>query len=210
MIGSRVDISVSYMVQSKLQNACDAAVLAGRQSMQGNDWDNASEQEAEKFFDFDFPSGTHGVTDAVFDVDQDADDPAQIVGSATGTVPTSLMKIFGYNTMDISANCNAKRDLGHNDVMLVLDVTGSMNDAPSNGGGTKTVHISRSSWNNGNGGGGTGNRQGFRTSGEACIEVNYVFGSEDVCVGASGSVDSSGRVCLGFPWPVGTKCVDIF
>ena len=137
MIGSRVDISVSYMVQSKLQNACDAAVLAGRQSMQGNDWDNASEQEAEKFFDFDFPSGTHGVTDAVFDVDQDADDPAQIVGSATGTVPTSLMKIFGYNTMDISANCNAKRDLGHNDVMLVLDVTGSMNDAPSNGGGTK-------------------------------------------------------------------------
>ena len=179
MIGSGVDISVSYMAQSKLRNACDAAVLAGRQSMQGNDWDNASEQEAEKFFDFDFPSGTHGVTDAVFDVDQDADDPAQIVGSATGTVPTSLMKIFGYNSMDISANCNAKRDLGHNDVMLVLDVTGSMNDAPSNGGGTKTVHISRSSWNNGNGGGGTGNRQGFRTSGEACIEERPSIGNSD-------------------------------
>ncbi|MCB9544741.1 MAG: hypothetical protein H6706_02465 [Myxococcales bacterium] len=54
-----------------------------------------------------------------------------------------------------------------------------------------------------------GGRLAASFGGEACIEVNYVFGSEDVCVGASGSVDSSGRVCLGFPWPVGTECIDI-
>ncbi|MEZ4470229.1 MAG: hypothetical protein R3F60_05375 [bacterium] len=54
-----------------------------------------------------------------------------------------------------------------------------------------------------------GGRLAASFGGEACIEVNYVFGSEDVCIGASGAVDSSGRVCIGFPWPVGTECIDI-
>lgn len=137
MVGSGVDISITYMAQAKLQNACDAAVLAGRQSMDGNLWNTAAENEAERFFDFNFPDGTHGAENVVFDVDQDPADRAQIVGSASGTIPTSIMRMFGYDELDISAACDAKRDLGHNDVMLVLDVTGSMLDAPSNGGGTK-------------------------------------------------------------------------
>lgn len=141
MVGSGLDISITYMAQAKMQNACDAAVLAGRQSMEGNAWTTESKQEAEKFFDFNFPSGTHGVQNAVFTVDQDQDDRAQIKGEASGTVPTSLMYIFGFDELPISAECDAKRDLGHNDVMLVLDVTGSMNQAPSNGGGTKIARL---------------------------------------------------------------------
>lgn len=137
MIGSGLDVSITYMAQAKMQNACDAAVLAGRQAMQGNSWDDSVEQEAEKFFGFNFPTGTHGVENATFDVDQDEDDRAQIIGTASGTVPTSIMRVFGFDTLPISAECNAKRDLGHNDVMLVLDVTGSMNENASGGGGRK-------------------------------------------------------------------------
>lgn len=247
MIGSGLDVSITYMARAKLQNACDSGVLAGRQAMQGNLWNNAARAEAEKLFNFNFPDGTHGVTDADFLVDQDSNDLTQVVGSAEGHVPTSIMQIFGYDSLTISVACDARRDLGHNDVMVVLDVTGSMNSAPSNGGGTKIgrlregaiglfraleqddgsitrfglmpyshtvnvgrsldnrdilvdqqyvdrelvcergscyyfygtkiVHISESSWNNGRGGGANGNREGFRTSGNACIEERPSIGN---------------------------------
>ena len=61
MIGSGLDLSFAYMAKAKLQNACDAAVLAGRQSMNGNLWKDANEAEAHKFFDFNFPTGMMGV-----------------------------------------------------------------------------------------------------------------------------------------------------
>ena len=137
MIGSGVDASIAYTTRAELQNACDAGALAGRLAMVGDDWNEDTEAEARKFFDFNFPEGTNGVDDVEFTIEQDEDDPSQVIGSATGTVPTTLMFIFGYKSMDLAVDCDAKRDMGHNDVMLVLDVTGSMNDAPSIGGDTK-------------------------------------------------------------------------
>ena len=35
VVGSGLDLSFAYMAKAKLQNACDAAALAGRQSMDG-------------------------------------------------------------------------------------------------------------------------------------------------------------------------------
>jgi len=137
MIGSGLDLGVMYMARAKLQNACDAGVLAGRQAMSGNVWTSASQAAAAKFFAVNFPAGMHGVADASFQVSQDQQDNAQLIGSASGTVPTSLMRLADVDTLPIAVNCSAKRDLGHNDLLLVLDVTGSMNHAPSNGGGTK-------------------------------------------------------------------------
>ena len=140
MVGSGLDMGVTYMAQAKLQNACDAGVLAGRQAMLGERWTTADETEtraqieARKFFDFNFPSGTNGVDDVSFTVTQNPDDGSELLGTATGTVPTTLMNIFGYNSMPISATCDATRDMGHNDVMMVLDVTGSMSQAASGGG----------------------------------------------------------------------------
>lgn len=141
VVGSSLDLSFAYMAKAKLQNACDAAALAGRQSMDGTSWKAANEAEARKFFDFNFPDGTMGAQNRVFNIAKDPNDTAQIVGSATATIPTSLMFIFGYDNIPIQANCDAKRDLGHNDVMLVLDTTGSMASAPSIGGDTKIVRL---------------------------------------------------------------------
>ena len=141
MIGSGLDLSFAYMAKAKLQNACDAAVLAGRQSMDGNFWKEANEAEARKFFNFNFPNGTMGAQSVNFTVGKDPEDNAQILGVAKATIPTALMHIFGFDNIPLEANCDAKRDLGHNDVVLVLDVTGSMANAPSSGGGTKIARL---------------------------------------------------------------------
>ncbi|MEX0341456.1 MAG: pilus assembly protein, partial [Erythrobacter sp.] len=141
VIGSGLDLSFAYMAKAKLQNACDAASLAARQSMTGTTWTSANETEARKFFDFNFPDGLMGSQNLSFTIVQDPNDNSQVNGVASADVPTSLMHIFGFDTIAITANCDAKRDLGHNDVMLVLDTTGSMNSAPSIGGDTKIVRL---------------------------------------------------------------------
>lgn len=141
VVGSGLDLSFAYMAKAKLQNACDAAALAGRQSMDGNSWTTANEDEAHKFFDFNFPSGMMGAQSLQFSIAKDPNDENQVSGTASAVIPTSLMHIFGYDNIPITAACDAKRDLGHNDVMLVLDTTGSMNYAPSIGGDTKIVRL---------------------------------------------------------------------
>ncbi len=78
VIGSSLDLSFAYMAKAKLQNACDAAALAGRQSMDGNKWTTANETEAKKFFQFNFPEGTLGAQDLNFEIDTDPNDNAQI------------------------------------------------------------------------------------------------------------------------------------
>jgi hypothetical protein len=244
LVGSGVDLAVAYMARGKLQNACDAGVLAARQSMEGTVFDSAVEAEADRFFDFNFPDATAGSTDIEFEVTQDDDDETQLFGSASANVPTTLMRITGVNEIPISVSCDAKRDMGHNDIMLVLDVTGSMLCAPgvasckgpSEQAGSKigrlrtgaagiyrgldsddgsiirfgimpysstvnvarslknkdilkdqfyvrtsttlkTVHINQSSWNNGQGGGESGNTEAFRMSGNGCIEERPSVGN---------------------------------
>ncbi|RPF71937.1 pilus assembly protein [Aurantiacibacter spongiae] len=137
LIGSALDLSVVYMTRGKLQNACDAAVLAARQKMEGTDFTDDVRDTGDRFFRFNFPDGVAGSYDVVFDLDQNEDDGGLLVGSASATIPTALVKIIGVDEMDIAVQCDATRDMGHNDIVLVLDVTGSMAQSPSNGGGTK-------------------------------------------------------------------------
>lgn len=139
MVGGALDMSMVYMERARLQNACDAGVLAGRQYMQGTDFDAEVEAEANRFFDFNFSADSNRVVEGSvsFELSQNEDDEAEILGAASATVPTVLMKIFGYDTIDIAVTCDAKKDFGHNDIVLVLDVTGSMNDNASGGGGRK-------------------------------------------------------------------------
>ena len=141
VIGSALDLSVAYMARSRLQNACDAGVLAGRQLMQGTTFNDSVRDEANKFFDFNFPEGTAGTTGLEFTVDQDATNGSQLLGSAEALVPTSLMRIFGYLNIPIEVACDATRDMGHNDIALVLDVTGSMAQNASGGGGSRIERL---------------------------------------------------------------------
>ncbi len=141
LIGSALDLGVAYMTRSRLQNACDAGALAARQFMQGSDFNQNVETEGKKFFKFNFPDGTAGVATPVFELVQDNNSSSQLIGTASASVPTSIMRIFGFTTIPLKVDCNATRDMGHNDIVLVLDVTGSMNDAPTGGGSSKISRL---------------------------------------------------------------------
>ncbi|WP_271078599.1 Tad domain-containing protein [Aurantiacibacter sp. MUD61] len=141
LVGSAMDLSVAYMARGKLQNACDSAVLAGRQHMTGTEFNQDVQDHADRFFEFNFPAGTAGATNVNFEVEQSTTDQGELLGSATATVPTSLVRVIGIDDVDLSVTCDATQDMGHNDIVLVLDVTGSMNQAPSGDSGTKIARL---------------------------------------------------------------------
>lgn len=134
LAGSGVDLSIAYMQKEKMQIACDAGALAGRQIMQGSAWNTGVQAEAKKFFDFNFTNKNNLAENIAFSISQNPNDQNEIVGIATADVPTLIMGAFGTSKIPVKVNCNAKRDLGHNDVMLVLDVTGSMANQATGGG----------------------------------------------------------------------------
>tara|TARA_R110000824_G_scaffold162204_3_gene337822 strand:+ start:4597 stop:6576 length:1980 start_codon:yes stop_codon:yes gene_type:complete len=138
IIGGGVDIGRAYMAQARLQQACDAGALAGRRSMSGATMSSADALEARKFFDFNFPAGSFD-TDPFVTVNGKAnprfvDGPEgekTVNGFAETTLNTSIMRIFGYKKMDLKVDCTARLDIGNVDVMMVLDVTGSMDWKPN-------------------------------------------------------------------------------
>ncbi|MCA1748395.1 MAG: TadE/TadG family type IV pilus assembly protein [Parasphingopyxis sp.] len=130
MIGSGLDMARAYMAEAKLQNACDAGALAARRTMEGADFTSDVEEEGERFFDFNFPASTMSAENVTRTVAQDDDSDTTVVVTASADIPTTIMSLFGKDTIPITVTCNADNDYGNNDIMVVLDVTGSMNCAP--------------------------------------------------------------------------------
>ncbi|MEY4270025.1 MAG: hypothetical protein RLZZ58_1241 [Pseudomonadota bacterium] len=125
MVGAAVDTSRAYMAKLRLQQACDAGVLAGRRSMAEGMFDDADEAEANKMFNFNFPEGIYSSTDRRFETEQRG--AAEVMGIASATIPTMIMKIIKYDQFDIEVECVAVLEVNNTDVMMVLDTTGSMN-----------------------------------------------------------------------------------
>lgn len=127
MIGSGLDMARAYTAQSKLQNACDASALAARRYMSGEAWTTDAQSEGERFFDFNFPAGTMDSQNIVRTVSQSTSDRSAVTVRASADVPTTIMSLFGNESIPIEVECDANQDYTNNDIMLVLDVTGSMN-----------------------------------------------------------------------------------
>ena len=129
MIGSGVDMSRAYLAQNRLQQACDAAALAGRRVMTSGTADATVTAEATKFFNFNYQQGKYQT--AAFTPAISATGGNTVIVTASTTMPTTIMKIFGYRTLPVAATCNARQDYVNTDVVLVLDNTGSMRCLPS-------------------------------------------------------------------------------
>lgn len=126
IVGSGIDIGRGYMAELRLQQACDAGVLAGRRYMGASSYGDQAEAEADKMFAFNFPDGMYGSSDVEFQsAPQGVSD---VAGTATATLPTTIMHVFGFDEFNLSVSCAAKLEISNVDVMLVLDVTGSMKD----------------------------------------------------------------------------------
>ncbi len=130
MVGGGVDASRYYMTETRLQAACDAGALAARRAMDADDFSNEHKQVGLNFFDQNYPDGTFGLDG--LQRDYTATSEGTVNGTATGTLPTSIMGAFGYNEFDLEVDCSAEINISNTDIMFVLDVTGSMS-CDSNG-----------------------------------------------------------------------------
>lgn len=126
MVGGGVDLSRMYIVKTRLQHACDAGALAGRKTMGAGTWayqSFAARTAAEDFFDANIQESPYGATGVTKQFTESA---GKVVGTASATVPMTLMRIFGRTTETLTVTCDAEMRLPNTDVMFVLDVTGSM------------------------------------------------------------------------------------
>jgi len=144
MSGSAVDIGRAYLVKTRLQQACDAGVLAGRRAMAGSTYGTAEQAQATTFFNTNMSQTFAGATNVSFTTTGGANN--EVLGNASARVPTTLMKLFYQEGIDVNVSCNARLDVSNTDVVMVLDVTGSMDACPdgssSCNGSTTTNKIS--------------------------------------------------------------------
>jgi Flp pilus assembly protein TadG len=134
IIGGTVDISRGYMVKTRLQQACDAGALGGRQAVGEGTFDANAAARAQALFNANFPANYQGSTGTTF-TPNSTDGGITVKGTATTTMPTVVMGLFknestlkGLKTQSIllTTECNAKMDVSNSDVSMVLDTTGSM------------------------------------------------------------------------------------
>ena len=133
MVGGGIDISRMYIVKTRLQHACDAGALAGRKMMGGGSWsanDYTARTEAQRFFDANYNKNAYGV-DPNTVVKTFTETAGKVTGTASATVPMTLMRIFGKTNETLSVTCDAEMRLPNTDVMFVLDTTGSMRWCPN-------------------------------------------------------------------------------
>ncbi|MCC2978624.1 TadE/TadG family type IV pilus assembly protein [Sphingomonas sp. IC4-52] len=137
--GSAVDVGRMYLVKIRLQQACDAGVLAGRKFMAdstSSTLDANAITQARAFFASNFPSGimgtpayTNTTNPYPFIPTKTADN--QVAGTATTLVPMTIMTMFGAPTQPLTVTCEARFDIADTDIMFVLDTTGSMACLPT-------------------------------------------------------------------------------
>lgn len=129
MVGGGIDMGRAYLASSRLQQACDAGVLAARKQLGTESAINGTIPDSvafigNRFFNVNFREGTYGTEARNFQMTLESD--FSISGQATADVPTSLMRVFGFEKVPLVVNCEAELSVNNLDVMMVLDVTGSM------------------------------------------------------------------------------------
>ncbi len=126
MAGSAIDTARVYYVKVRLQQACDAGVLAGRKTMDGTNFNSSAYQQAQAFFGNNFKTGMLGSQTPTFVPVKTTEN--QVAGTASVVVPMTLTKLMGMNPVTLSVACEAKLEIPNLDVMFVLDTTGSMTE----------------------------------------------------------------------------------
>ena len=122
-VGAAVDAGRGFIVQTRLQNAMDAAGLAAGAS--GSADTAVLSSIVNKYVALNFAGGNLGATITATTTSL-SQDQMTITVSSSATVPTSVMRVFGRTTMNIQAVTAVRRATRGLELALVLDVTGSM------------------------------------------------------------------------------------
>jgi Flp pilus assembly protein TadG len=119
--GLAVDAGRGYLVKSRLSHALDAAGLAGGRVALTNNW----QADMETFFATNFPDGYMGSTLVSKNFQYDAT-TEKITATAQVNLPTTFMRVVGQAAMTVSATTEVTREIRGFELVLAMDVTGSM------------------------------------------------------------------------------------
>ena len=138
LVGMAIDTARLQLVQSKLQFSLDAAGLAAGSTVNTANLD----AEVTKYMNANF-NGYLGAT--LTNVDASADETKTLINlTAEAELPTTFMKIFNIDKMKVDADSEISRAVTGLELVLVLDVTGSMAET-AGGGGTKIAALKTAS-----------------------------------------------------------------
>lgn len=119
-IGAAIDYGRGLNMKTRLGHATDAAALAV------GSWTDLSEDEVqervEAFFAANYPEEELGT---VVDIDVVAND-ATVTIAASGEVDTTVMRIVGYDKLDVRVVAEVSKERSKIELGMMLDVTGSM------------------------------------------------------------------------------------
>jgi len=120
-VGLAVDTGRAQMAENKLQNSLDAAGLAAGASLNTTDL----AMVVNKYLAVNFNQGNLGAV--ITDVDSVLSEDGQLLTvTATATLDTTFMKIFGRDQVTLRAETEITRTSKGMELALVLDITGSM------------------------------------------------------------------------------------
>ncbi len=122
--GVTVDLAQAYLTRERLNRALDAAALAAAKNP--SDDQSVIEQEVQNFLIANYPDGDIGDISNFNVVIDDQLDTLTVTGYAS--VDTAFMGVIGIYEVDVSATTTVQREVQGIEVVLVLDVTGSMAD----------------------------------------------------------------------------------
>ena len=143
MVAFAVDAGLMVLLRAEIQNAVDAGALAAALELQQDDRDiQAAEDAARRFVRLNRVGMTKLVAEDVIDVETGVFDNDTCRFTAGGALPNAVRvfarqddqplffaKIFGQKTFGAPAEAVASADPAPLDVMMVLDLSGSMASA---------------------------------------------------------------------------------
>ena len=128
-VGIGTDVARAYLVKSRLSSALDAAALAGGRAY----FLPTRDTDIDMFFNANFPAGylNATVTGPLKNFDE-TNETLEL--SASAVVPTSFMRVLGFQSLEVSSFSQVKRELIALDVVLAIDMSGSMTSGAIGGG----------------------------------------------------------------------------
>lgn len=129
LVGSGIDMGRGYLAETRLQQACDSGVLAARKRLGTAAAVSATiptsvADTGQRFFNLNFRNYSYGSQSRSFAMTLNQNN--SISGTARAEIETTVMAVFGFETIPVSVSCEAQINMGNLDVMMVLDTTGSM------------------------------------------------------------------------------------
>lgn len=137
-LGLATDAARGYLVKSRLQYALDAAGLAGARVF----YSDFRDDDIRMYFNANFPPDFLGATLTGPTITPSADGTTLTV-TASATVGTTFMQLLQIDTMNVASATEVTRKAVLLEVVLAIDMSGSMTSPAGGGGGQSRIAAAR-------------------------------------------------------------------